>query len=55
MRGWKGEEERTIFHHHLLDNNKLAFAEAFSNRKECQFSNYIHIKLATMGKLLIEI
>lgn len=55
MRGWKGEEERTIFYHHLLDNNKSAFAEAFSNRKECQFSNYIHIKVATMGKLFIEI
>lgn len=45
MKGWKGEE----------DSNKSAFAEAFSNRKEGQFSNYIHIKLATMGKLFIKI
>lgn len=35
--------------------NKSAFAEAFSNRKEGQFSNYIHIKLAAMEKLFIEI
>lgn len=52
LRGWKGEE-RTTSHRPLGTIINQPFQKHFQT-DDVDFSDYKHIKLATMGKLFIE-